>query len=87
MARYPGQRRDQPAAGRSRRPRWSGSGATTATGRCSIDETDGVGMEFEDWRFNLRMSNTEPLIRLNVESRGDEALMRRKTEEILALLA
>ena len=36
-----------------------------------IDETDGVGIEFADWRFNLRLSNTEPLIRLNVESRGD----------------
>jgi phosphomannomutase len=51
-----------------------------------VDETDGVGVEFEEWRFNLRMSNTEPLIRLNVESRGDEELMRRKTEEVLALL-
>jgi phosphomannomutase/phosphomannomutase/phosphoglucomutase len=43
-------------------------------------------MEFADWRFNLRSSNTEPLLRLNVESRGDEALMREKTREILALL-
>ena len=38
------------------------------------------------WRFNLRTSNTEPLIRLNVESRGDEALMRDKTAELLALI-
>jgi len=52
-----------------------------------IDETDGVGVEFENWRFNLRMSNTEPLIRLNVESRGDEALMHAKTEEVLALVS
>jgi phosphomannomutase len=52
----------------------------------SVDETDGVSIEFADWRFNLRMSNTEPLIRLNVESRGDEALMRRKRDELLALL-
>jgi phosphomannomutase len=52
----------------------------------SIDETDGVSLEFPDWRFNLRMSNTEPLIRLNVESRGDEELMRRKSEELLAFL-
>jgi phosphomannomutase len=44
-------------------------------------------MEFGNWRFNLRCSNTEPLVRLNVESRGDEALMQAKTEEILALLA
>ena len=51
-----------------------------------VDETDGVGIEFESWRFNLRLSNTEPLIRLNVESRGDRELMRQKTEEVLALL-
>ncbi|MCP3982556.1 MAG: phosphomannomutase [bacterium] len=51
-----------------------------------VDETDGVGIEFEDWRFNLRMSNTEPLIRLNVESRGDEALMQAKTQEVLDLM-
>jgi phosphomannomutase len=52
----------------------------------SIDETDGVGMEFADWRFNLRMSNTEPLIRLNVESRGDAALLKAKTDELLAVI-
>jgi phosphomannomutase len=51
-----------------------------------VDETDGLSFEFTDWRFNLRMSNTEPVIRLNVESRGDQALMTRQTEEILALL-
>ncbi len=51
-----------------------------------IDETDGVSLEFDAWRFNLRLSNTEPLIRLNVESRGDEALMREKTDEVLELL-
>jgi phosphomannomutase/phosphomannomutase/phosphoglucomutase len=51
-----------------------------------IDFTDGLSMEFADWRFNLRCSNTEPLVRLNVESRGDEALMQMKTEELLALL-
>jgi len=51
-----------------------------------IDETDGVGICFEDWRFNLRLSNTEPLIRLNVESRGDRELMEAKTREVLALL-
>ena len=52
----------------------------------AIDETDGVGMDFPDWRFNLRMSNTEPLIRLNVESRGDSKLMQDKTNELLALI-
>ncbi len=52
----------------------------------SVDFTDGLSMEFDRWRFNLRGSNTEPLVRLNVESRGDEALMRTRTEELLALL-
>ena len=56
------------------------------TGALRVDETDGVGIEFDRWRFNLRASNTEPLIRLNVESRGDAALMQEKTEEILTVL-
>lgn len=51
-----------------------------------FDETDGISLEFPDWRFNLRSSNTEPVVRLNVESRADAALMTRKTAEILALL-
>ncbi len=51
-----------------------------------VDYTDGLSIEFDDWRFNLRTSNTEPLVRLNVESRGDEALMRAKTAELLELL-
>ena len=55
-------------------------------GAKSIDYTDGVSVEFEQWRFNLRSSNTEPLIRLNVESRGDETLMREKTAELLGLI-
>jgi phosphomannomutase/phosphomannomutase/phosphoglucomutase len=50
------------------------------------DLTDGVSLEFESWRFNLRTSNTEPLIRLNVESRGDAALMKAKTDELLELI-
>ena len=48
-----------------------------------VTKIDGLSVEFPDWRFNLRKSNTEPLIRLNVEARQDEALMRRKTEELL----
>lgn len=52
-----------------------------------IDQTDGIGLEFDDWRFNLRRSNTEPVVRLNVESRGNVALMEEKTKAILALLA
>lgn len=51
-----------------------------------IDETDGISMEFDTWRFNLRSSNTEPVVRLNVESRGDVELMEEKTQEVLALL-
>ncbi|RMG58418.1 MAG: phosphomannomutase, partial [Gammaproteobacteria bacterium] len=48
-----------------------------------IDRTDGLSIEFDDWRFNLRPSNTEPVLRLNVEARGDRALMERKTGELL----
>ena len=52
----------------------------------SVDKVDGVSMEFAQWRFNVRMSNTEPLVRLNVESRGDRSLMETKTAEILAMI-
>jgi phosphomannomutase len=52
----------------------------------SVDRTDGVSFEFPTWRFNLRTSNTEPLIRLNVEARGSVALMQAKTAELLGLL-
>ncbi|MDX1694838.1 MAG: phosphomannomutase [Ketobacteraceae bacterium] len=52
----------------------------------AISKTDGLSMDFDNWRFNLRMSNTEPLVRLNVESRRDGNLMRAKTEEIIGLL-
>jgi len=51
-----------------------------------LDRTDGVSFEFPDWRFNLRTSNTEPLIRLNVEARGSIELMNAKTEECLSML-
>ena len=52
----------------------------------SLDHTDGVSAEFADWRFNLRSSNTEPLLRLNVESRGDQTLLQQRTEEISRLI-
>lgn len=52
----------------------------------TVDYTDGVSMEFTNWRFNLRSSNTEPVVRLNVESRADVELMKVKTEQILILL-
>ncbi len=50
------------------------------------DETDGVSMEFSEWRFNLRMSNTEPLLRLNVEARGDAALVATQVSAIEKLI-
>ena len=52
----------------------------------SVDYTDGISIEFTDWRLNLRSSNTEPVVRLNVESRGDIGLMKAKTQEILDIL-
>jgi phosphomannomutase len=52
----------------------------------ALDRTDGISFEFPDWRFNLRTSNTEPLIRLNVEARGSVQLMQAKTAELLSLL-
>ena len=55
-------------------------------GAAELSHVDGLSVSYPDWRFNLRCSNTEPLVRLNVESRGDEALMRQRTEELLALL-
>ena len=51
-----------------------------------IDRTDGVSMDFGDWRFNLRASNTEPLLRMNVESRANTALMEQRRDEILELI-
>ena len=52
----------------------------------NIDYTDGISIEFDHWRFNLRSSNTEPVVRLNVESRQDVSLMEVKTQEVLTLL-
>ena len=85
-----------PASGEINRtldPSKGGAGAVLARaqkqyerGARSIDFTDGLSIEFADWRFNLRSSNTEPLIRLNVESRGDEALMKSRTAELLQMI-
>ncbi|WP_337244484.1 phosphomannomutase [Luteimonas sp. gir] len=52
----------------------------------TLDHTDGISADFGDWRFNLRSSNTEPLLRLNVETRGDRALLEARTRDISALL-
>lgn len=60
--------------------------ASYADKASSVERIDGLSMSFADWRFNLRSSSTEPLLRLNVESRGDRALMEQKTAELLALI-
>lgn len=52
----------------------------------TVERVDGLSMSFGDWRFNLRMSNTEPVVRLNVESRGNVSLMQEKTNYLLSLL-
>ena len=57
-----------------------------APGAVLIDELDGLSMSFDTWRFNLRKSNTEPLVRLNVETRGDDALLKEKTNELKLLI-
>ena len=56
------------------------------TAQHTLDEMDGIGMDFGTWRFNLRSSNTEPLLRLNVESRGDHMLMEQKRDELLEII-
>lgn len=50
------------------------------------DFTDGLSMSCENFRFNIRKSNTEPLLRLNVETRGDKDLLEKKTNELLAII-
>ena len=52
----------------------------------SIDKTDGVSLTFENWRFNLRKSNNEPLVRLNIEAKGTEVDINQKLEDIKGLL-
>ncbi|HSH93910.1 MAG TPA: phosphomannomutase CpsG, partial [Roseimicrobium sp.] len=51
-----------------------------------VEHVDGLSVAYPEWRFNLRGSNTEPVIRLNVETRGDIELMKAKTEELLAMI-
>ncbi|MBU5646959.1 colanic acid biosynthesis phosphomannomutase CpsG, partial [Pluralibacter sp. S54_ASV_43] len=71
---------DEPAAAISRVEQHFASEAL------AVDRTDGISMSFVDWRFNLRSSNTEPVVRLNVESRGDIPLMEARTRTLLTLL-
>ncbi len=51
-----------------------------------VDRTDGLGMDFGEWRFNLRASNTEPLLRVNVETRADQALLAQRRDELLDMM-
>jgi phosphomannomutase/phosphomannomutase/phosphoglucomutase len=51
-----------------------------------VDETDGLSIEYPSWRFNVRMSNTEPVVRLNVETRADRDLLQARTAELIAAL-
>jgi phosphomannomutase len=60
--------------------------AAYSGGALSLDETDGVSLAFEDWRFNVRRSNTEPLVRLNVEGRGNATGLELRVEAIAQLL-
>jgi phosphomannomutase len=53
----------------------------------SVDRLDGASLDFGNWRMNLRASNTEPLLRLNMETRGDAELLAAKTREIKKILA
>ena len=52
----------------------------------TVSKVDGLSVDYDKWRFNLRISNTEPVIRLNVETRGDKALLKEKTDELLAII-
>jgi len=60
--------------------------AQYAPAALSVEHVDGLSIAHADWRFNLRGSNTEPVLRLNVEARADEALMHARTRELLALI-
>ena len=51
-----------------------------------VDKTDGLSLKFDDWRFNVRKSNTEPLIRLNVESKGDTKILHKIIEHLERLI-
>lgn len=51
-----------------------------------VDKLDGLSIDYADWRFNVRVSNTEPVMRLNVETRGDKKLLAEKTDELLAMI-
>jgi phosphomannomutase len=57
-----------------------------AAGALGVDETDGLSIEYPRWRFNVRTSNTEPVVRLNVETRAEKELLEAKTDELVEVL-
>lgn len=57
-----------------------------ASGALEVDKTDGLSISFENWRFNIRSSSTEPVVRLNVETRANQSLMEEKRDELLAIM-
>ena len=57
-----------------------------ASSAASTDEVDGLSMSFNTWRFNLRKSNTEPLVRLNIETRDDAVLLKEKMSKLKLLI-
>ncbi len=61
--------------------------AALSAGAIEISHADGLSLDFGEWRMNMRPSGTEPLVRLNIESRGDPALVQRQLARVKALLA
>ncbi len=51
-----------------------------------ITHLDGVSVDFDDWHFNVRPSNTEPLLRLNLEALSTRPTMERRRDEVVALI-
>lgn len=51
-----------------------------------LNYEDGLSVAYPDWRFNIRKPNTEPVIRLNVEAKGDKQILKKKTEELLQVI-
>ena len=54
--------------------------------RPAVRSISGLSIDYSEWRFNVRVSNTEPVMRLNVETRGDKKLLAEKTAELLELI-
>ncbi len=77
-------RRDQHACRRRRREA-AGARRSGSAPRATVSHLDGLSVEADDWHFNVRPSNTEPLLRLNLEARSQE-LMERKRDEVLAVI-